>query len=71
MSKINSSLMFNRGSTMNRFFCVAGMLFATLLLSGCYRMPTENDYSLVPVTNNPSVTCEKSSGLPGMPGASY
>jgi hypothetical protein len=25
----------------------------------CYRMPTENDFSVVPTTNNPAVTCEK------------
>jgi hypothetical protein len=36
------------------------------LLTGCYRMPTENDYSLVPTTNNPAVTLEKNdSPLPG------
>lgn len=30
-----------------------------LLLSSCYRMPTEEDYSLVPTTNNPAITYEK------------
>lgn len=41
-------------------------LFACLLAStlfGCYRMPGENDYSLVPTTNNPAVTCEKKDSL--------
>lgn len=33
------------------------MLILTLCtLSGCYRMPTENDYSLVPSYNNTDVT---------------
>jgi hypothetical protein len=38
-------------------------------LSGCYRMPGENEFSVVPTTNNPSITCEKgNSFLPGLPG---
>ncbi|CUI16330.1 hypothetical protein PNK_0704 [Candidatus Protochlamydia naegleriophila] len=38
-----------------------------LVLSSCYRMPGENEFSVVPTTNNPSVTCEKASSmLPGM-----
>jgi hypothetical protein len=32
--------------------------FSTCLTS-CYRMPTEDDFSLVPTTNNPAVTCER------------
>lgn len=32
-------------------------------LIGCYRMPTENDFSVVPTTNNPAVTCEKNDSL--------
>lgn len=32
-------------------------------LVSCYRMPTENDFSVVPTTNNPSVTYEKNDGL--------
>lgn len=44
-------------------FCLA------LSLSGCYRMPDEYDYSTIPVTNNPNITKEKSSG--GMPGMKY
>ena len=38
-------------------------------LTSCYRMPSENDFSLVPTTNNPAVTYEKNDSL--MPGASY
>lgn len=38
--------------------------FALLLvLTSCYRMPSENDFSVVPTTNNPAVTCEKPTGL--------
>lgn len=40
-----------------------GLLF---LCTSCYRMPTENEYSVVPTTNNPSVTCEKSTFMPGL-----
>ncbi len=32
-------------------------------LVSCYRMPTEDDFSVVPTTNNPSVTYEKNDGL--------
>lgn len=39
---------------------------SAIFLAGCYRMPTDDDFSLVPTTNNPAVTCEKSEGLPGM-----
>jgi len=38
-------------------------------LSGCYKIPDEYDYCTIPVTNNPSITKEKSSG--GMPGMKY
>lgn len=40
--------------------------FALILmncLTSCYRMPAENEFSEVPTTNNPAVTCEKPSGL--------
>lgn len=49
---------------MNRLIFAACL---ALLLTGCYRMPSENEFSLVPTTNNPAVTCEKrSSGIPGL-----
>ncbi len=42
-------------------------LSLSLLLTSCYRMPTENDFSTVPTTNNPAVTCEKYvAPFPGM-----
>lgn len=37
-------------------------LFALLLLItlvGCYPMPTENDYSMIPMTNSPDFTRHK------------
>jgi hypothetical protein len=33
------------------------------LLTSCYRMPTEDEYSLVPSTNNPASTRQRSEGL--------
>jgi hypothetical protein len=35
------------------------LAFIWAILTGCYPMPTEDDYSLIPTTNNPSVTREK------------
>lgn len=48
------------------------LLLAVCLLTsstGCYRMPTDDDFSLVPTTNNPAVTREKNDGL--IPGLGY
>jgi|GEM_PF-1086985 len=44
------------------------MLIVLCSLSSCYRMPTDNDYSLVPNVNNPDVTRGKPGSLtaPGM-----
>lgn len=33
-----------------------------VLLQACYRMPTESDYSVIPTTNNPAVTNERTEG---------
>jgi hypothetical protein len=45
-------------------------LFLLLALTSCcYRMPGDEDFCTNPATNNPAITCEKSSGL--MPGAKY
>jgi len=40
-----------------------------ILLSGCYRMPTDDDYSLVPTTNNPAITRESGNQL--VPGGDF
>ena len=37
-------------------------LFLAIFCFGCYRMPTEEDFCVVPATNNPSVTREKPQG---------
>lgn len=51
---------------------IAALLCCTFLLtavSSCYRMPREDECSLVPMTNNPDVTRDRGPGL--MPGVSY
>lgn len=43
------------------------LIISAITLSACYRMPTEDDYSLVPTVNNPSITREKAgSAMPNM-----
>jgi hypothetical protein len=44
-----------------------GLLLISLV--SCYRMPTEEEYSVIPTINNPDVTREKR-GLP-VPGVKY
>lgn len=46
-----------------------GTLLITLI-TGCYRMPTEDDYSLIPTTNNPDITREACGSNP-MPNGSF
>ncbi|MBA3815216.1 MAG: hypothetical protein H0X29_01590 [Parachlamydiaceae bacterium] len=41
-------------------------LFVATCLTSCYRMPTDDDYSLIPMTNNRDFTREKSQGIPGV-----
>jgi hypothetical protein len=54
-------------SVLSFVFSFTLLVCALICLTGCYRMPTENDFSVVPTTNNPAVTCEKNTGLiPGM-----
>jgi PBP1b-binding outer membrane lipoprotein LpoB len=43
------------------------LLTLATLMTACYRMPTDDDFSLVPATNNPAVTGERDeSAMPGM-----
>ncbi len=45
------------------------LLLLTLLFSGCclYRMPDPDEFSTVPMTNNPMVTRERLQGpIPGL-----
>lgn len=56
------------------FFKLIFLMVATLIslmITSCYPMPKEDEYSLIPVTNNPSITFEKPNATPGIPGASY
>jgi hypothetical protein len=43
-------------------------VLSTCLIS-CYRMPTEDDYCLIPSTNNPDLTREGNAGI--LPGVNY
>ncbi len=52
---------------MNKIFLILSL---SLLLTGCYRMPTDDDYSVVPNTNNPYITGDKA-GQMGMPTMGY
>lgn len=46
------------------------LLLIPIMLTSCYQMPGDDDYCVVPTTNNPCVTGQKSSGPP-TPSASY
>jgi hypothetical protein len=55
-------------------FCLRCALLTALLFmaQACYRMPGEDEYSVVPTTNNPSVIQDKTDTfLPGMGGVGY
>lgn len=45
------------------------LLLLAVAFSGCYRMPTDDDFCLVPNTNNPDITRERSGSA--MPNMSY
>lgn len=47
----------------------AALLSLTLLLSSCYQMPTDDDFCLIPATNNPTVTNAKGGNM--LPSTSY
>ncbi len=47
-------------------FMVSSLL---LVFTSCYRMPTDDDFSVVPTTNNPAVTLEKNDAF--IPGVGY
>jgi hypothetical protein len=42
------------------------LLFLASMLTSCYRMPEEDEYSLIPSTNNPTYTREKAGAVPGV-----
>jgi hypothetical protein len=43
---------------LNQKLFFAGFIAASIL-TGCYRMPSENEYSVVPRTNNPDLIRER------------
>lgn len=43
--------------------------YCALLLTGCYPMPTDEDFCVIPTTNNPDVTRAREEGL--TPNMSY
>ncbi len=47
-----------------RVFCLASL--TCTLLAGCYRRPSEDDYSVIPATNNPSITRDSRAWQPGV-----
>lgn len=54
---------------MNKLFSYSTLLCAALILisaTACYRMPTDDDYCLIPSTNNPDYTREKANINPGV-----
>lgn len=53
-------------SIISRFFYLAALLMP---LAGCYRFPTDQDYSVIPTTNNPEITGDKR--MPPLPGVKY
>lgn len=42
------------------------VILGLIVFTGCYRMPTEEDFSTVPTTNNPALTREKQAQMPGI-----
>lgn len=51
--------------------CASLCLFSSLFLvaASCYRMPEEDEFSLVPTTNNPAITHERNDSM--VPAVSY
>lgn len=45
------------------------LMMTALLLTSCYRMPGDDDYCLIPATNNPTVTNQKGGSF--IPSTSY
>lgn len=47
---------------------ILATLTLAVSLTGCYSMPTEDDYSVVPCVNNPAITKDKGSWAPQLGG---
>ncbi len=47
------------------------MAFASILFMGCYRMPADGEYSVIPSTNNPDVIGNDRGAASWMPGSGF
>ena len=47
-----------------KFIVIPTVLFT--LMTACYRMPTDDDYTTIPTTNNPHVTNDKGGFTPNI-----
>lgn len=52
-------------------FLYTSLFILSLVLSGCYRMPNDDDCCLIPTTNNPDVYKDRSAGTNIMPSAGF
>lgn len=55
---------------MTKFLSISGLILAAGVLVSCYRMPSEDDYCVVPTTNNRDITGD-TNATAGMPGLGY
>lgn len=46
-------------------------IVTTTLFASCYRIPNDDDFSVVPTTNNPAVTCERPASIMDGVGTRY
>lgn len=51
---------------MNKISMILFLIIGLSAFSSCYRMPTEDDYCMIPSTNNPDITHQMQEGLPGV-----
>jgi hypothetical protein len=60
----------NGADKMKNTLCnLALIVTSALILTSCYKMPSDDDYSTIPTTNNPDLTREKNDSM--MPGLGY
>lgn len=59
---------------MSRILSISGLVFAggvvMILSTSCYRMPSDDDYCVIPITNNRDLTGD-TNATAGMPGLGY
>ncbi len=54
------------------YYKLATLLLILSCLTACYRVPTDDDYSLLPLTNSPDLRGgNNGSAIPGLPGGTY